>query len=94
VRTNNHVERANRKLRFDEKVRYKFRARRSLDRFLRLRLDVLARQPLTGGPPAADPRVQYQPSVPRAVVLLDAPSVGRRAEATGFTPPDGRGVLV
>jgi transposase-like protein len=43
VRTNNHVERTNRKLRFDEKVRYKFRSRRSLDRFLRLRLDRLAR---------------------------------------------------
>ena len=43
-RTNNHVERTNRKLRFDEKVRYKFRSRRSLDRFLRLRLDRLARQ--------------------------------------------------
>jgi hypothetical protein len=43
VRTNNHVERSNRKLRFDEKVRYKFRTRRSLDRFLRLRLDRMAR---------------------------------------------------
>jgi hypothetical protein len=43
VRTNNHVERTNRKLRFDEKVRYKFRTWRSLDRFLRLRLDRLAR---------------------------------------------------
>jgi hypothetical protein len=43
VRTNNHVERTNRKLRFDEKVRYKFRSWRSLDRFLRLRLDRLAR---------------------------------------------------
>jgi transposase-like protein len=43
-RTNNHVERTNRKLRFDEKVRYKFRTRRSLDRFLRLRLDRLASQ--------------------------------------------------
>jgi hypothetical protein len=42
-RTNNHVERTNRKLRFDEKVRYKFRTWRSLDRFLRLRLDRLAR---------------------------------------------------
>ena len=38
VRTNNHVERANRKLRYDEKVRYKFRSERALDRFLRLRL--------------------------------------------------------
>jgi hypothetical protein len=44
VRTNNHVERANRKLRFDEKVRYKFRSQRSLERFLCLRLDLLGRQ--------------------------------------------------
>lgn len=44
VRTNNHVERANRKLRYDEKVRYKFRSQRSLDRFLRLRLALLVRQ--------------------------------------------------
>jgi hypothetical protein len=48
VRTNNHVERANRKLRYDEKVRYKFRSERSLDRFLRLRLDLLAREALSG----------------------------------------------
>lgn len=44
VRTNNHVERSNRKVRFDEKVRYKFRSERSLERFLRLRLDLLAQQ--------------------------------------------------
>ena len=44
VRTNNHVERTNRKLRYDEKVRYKFRSQRSLDRFLRLRLGLLDRQ--------------------------------------------------
>ena len=44
VRTNNHVERTNRKIRFDEKVRYKFRSWRSLDRFLRLRLDRLSGQ--------------------------------------------------
>jgi hypothetical protein len=43
-RTNNHVERTNRTLRFDEKVRYKFRSQRSLERFLRLRLDRLGRQ--------------------------------------------------
>src|SRR5262249_57934418 len=29
VKTNNHVERMNRKLRFDEKVRYKWRRRKS-----------------------------------------------------------------
>jgi hypothetical protein len=54
VRTNNHVERANRRLRFDEKVRYKFRTQRSLDRFLRLRLDRLARLPLSAPPQPAD----------------------------------------
>jgi hypothetical protein len=54
VRTNNHVERTNRKLRFDEKVRYKFRAERSLDRFLRLRLDLLARQAATAATPPAN----------------------------------------
>jgi Transposase len=49
VRTNNHVERANRKLRYDEKVRYKFRTERSLDRFLRLRLGLLG-QPASERP--------------------------------------------
>jgi hypothetical protein len=44
VRTNNHVERANRQLRFAEKARYKWRSQRSLDRFLRLRLGLLAEQ--------------------------------------------------
>jgi hypothetical protein len=38
VKTNNHVERANRKLRFDEKVRYKWRRRRSVVRFVILRI--------------------------------------------------------
>jgi hypothetical protein len=42
VKTNNHVERSNRKIRFDEKVRYKWRSYRSLERFLRLRLGRLA----------------------------------------------------
>jgi hypothetical protein len=52
VRTNNHVERTNRKLRFDEKVRYKWRTRPSLDRFLRLRLDRLGQQPVRPAPGA------------------------------------------
>lgn len=39
VRTNNHVERANRKLRYYEKVRYKWRRRRTIVRFLILALD-------------------------------------------------------
>lgn len=39
VRTNNHVERCNRKLRFLEKVRYKWRRPRTLVRFLVLAMD-------------------------------------------------------
>jgi hypothetical protein len=39
VRTNNHVERANRMVRFLEKVRYKWRRRKTLVRFIVLRLD-------------------------------------------------------
>lgn len=39
VRTNNHVERCNRKLRYIEKVRYKWRQRRPLVRFIVLSLD-------------------------------------------------------
>ena len=38
-RTNNHVERANRSLRLLEKVRYGWRRRRTLVRFLALKLD-------------------------------------------------------
>jgi len=39
VRTNNHVERANRRLRFCEKVRYKWRRRKWVVRFVLLALD-------------------------------------------------------
>jgi hypothetical protein len=45
VKTNNHVERTNRMIRFDEKVRYKWRSYRSLERFLCLRLGRLALLP-------------------------------------------------
>jgi hypothetical protein len=41
VRTNNHVERTNRMFRFLEKVRYKWRRRRTLVRFVVLKLDDL-----------------------------------------------------
>jgi len=44
VRTNNHVERTNRMLRFLEKVRYKWRRRRTLVRFVVLKLDRIWRQ--------------------------------------------------
>jgi hypothetical protein len=39
VRTNNHVERTNRRLRFLEKVRYKWRRRKTIVRFVILTLD-------------------------------------------------------
>jgi transposase-like protein len=41
VRTNNHVERTNRMFRFLEKVRYKWRRRRTLVRFVVLKLEVI-----------------------------------------------------
>jgi hypothetical protein len=44
VRTNNHVERANRMFRFLEKVRYKWRRRRTLVRFVVLTLDGIWRE--------------------------------------------------
>ncbi len=65
VRTNNHVERANRKLRYDEKVRYKFRSLRSLDRFLRLRLDLLNRQLVSMQQPLADDPGKVGPGKPQ-----------------------------
>lgn len=50
VRTNNHVERCNRKLRYWEKVRYKWRRRRTLVRFVVLALDHWWTQVLPGKP--------------------------------------------
>ena len=53
VRTNNHVERCNRKLRYWEKVRYKWRRRRSLVRFLVLALDHWWKKVLNSSPTPA-----------------------------------------
>jgi transposase-like protein len=50
VRTNNHVERANRKLRYFEKVRYKWRRRRSIVRFILLTLHRWWREHPKGNP--------------------------------------------
>ena len=41
VRTNNHVERTNRMFRFLEKVRYKWRRRKTLVRFVVVTLDLI-----------------------------------------------------
>ena len=72
VRTNNHVERANRRLRFAEKVRYKWRKRRWVVRYVVLLLDVCWRQaaaqdqepdsqrspPQPDGQPGQEPKAQ------------------------------------
>ena len=56
IRTNNHVERANRKLRHYEKVRYKWRRRRSIVRFLLLAIHRWWREhPHYAEPPAPEP---------------------------------------
>ena len=44
VRTNNHLERTNRTFRLLEKVRYKWRSRRTLARFVVLTLDSIWRE--------------------------------------------------
>jgi hypothetical protein len=46
-KTNNHVERMNRKLRFDEKARYKWRRRKSIVRFILLRISRYVPKPRT-----------------------------------------------
>jgi hypothetical protein len=63
VRTNNHVERANRKLRFWEKLRYKWRRRKWVLRFVLLALDRWWRQAAAQADQAAqaDPAQQAVP---------------------------------
>jgi transposase-like protein len=52
VRTNNHVERANRSLRFAEKIRYKWRRRKWVVRYLVLAMDRCWRQAADSNRPA------------------------------------------
>ena len=52
-KTNNHVERMNRRLRFDERARYKWRSRKSIIRFLLLRLSRHVPRPTARQPPSA-----------------------------------------
>jgi hypothetical protein len=56
VRTNNHVERVNRRLRYFEKVRYKWRRRRTIVRFLVLALDRWRRRRTAGRQAQGDVR--------------------------------------
>jgi transcription elongation factor Elf1 len=67
VRTNNHVERTNRRLRYFEKVRYKWRRRRTIVRFIvlaidrwhkrRRRAETTSRRPKRASPPAQPNRL-------------------------------------
>jgi Transposase len=68
VRTNNHVERANRKLRFWEKLRYKWRRRKWVVRFVLLALDRWWRQAAQARQPGqtAAGRAQRPPGPSRA----------------------------
>jgi hypothetical protein len=54
VRTNNHVERTNRMFRFLEKVRYKWRRRKTLVRFVVLKLDEIWKDRTTAQASEAD----------------------------------------
>jgi Transposase len=63
VRTNNHVERTNRMVRFFEKVRYKWRRRKTLVRFVVLKLDEIWSR---WSPPKADRGPQRK--APRASI--------------------------
>lgn len=62
VRTNNHVERTNRMFRFLEKVRYKWRRRRTLVRFVVLKLDDVWRERLPDGRSATSSPSRSSPS--------------------------------
>jgi hypothetical protein len=55
VRTNNHVERTNRMFRFLEKVRYKWRRRKTLVRFVVLTLDEIGKDRSTAQAKEANP---------------------------------------
>jgi transposase-like protein len=74
VRTNNHVERLNRRLRFAEKVRYRWRKRKWVVRWVVLLLDVWWQQAsaATAATPRTMPRRQRSPPQQRA---------GRKKEA-------------
>jgi len=61
VRTNNHVERVNRRLRYFEKVRYKWRRRRTIVRFIVLALDRWRQRPVTACKAKSPQRKPRQP---------------------------------
>jgi hypothetical protein len=75
VRTNNHVERMNRRLRFAEKVRYRWRRRKWVVRWVVLLLDVWWQQRAGAAATAQATHAEEERSPPRQ------PAVGRRKAA-------------
>ena len=75
VRTNNHVERMNRRLRFTEKVRYRWRKRKWVVRWVVLLLDIVWQQAAT----AAIADKEAKPSRERSPPQLSATSEKRAA---------------
>jgi hypothetical protein len=65
VRTNNHVERTNRRLRYFEKVRYKWRRRRTIVRFVVLALDRWRHQRVANEDNATTPNRKPRGPLPR-----------------------------
>lgn len=72
VRTNNHVERVNRRLRYFEKVRYKWRRRRTIVRFVVLAIDRWYRQ---HGQHRAKPNVLRKPRRKPQTSTVDCPTM-------------------
>jgi len=68
VRTNNHVERTNRRLRYMEKVRYKWRRRRTIVRFVVLAVDRWWKKHTKnqGAKPTTMPNLEKNTIVPKA----------------------------
>jgi hypothetical protein len=62
VRTNNHVERTNRMVRLLEKVRYKWRRRKTLVRFVVLRLDLIWSRAAVATVETGSPQDQQRPA--------------------------------
>ena len=61
MRTNNHVERTNRLFRLLEKVRYKWRRRKTLVRFVVLTMDSIWKEQAAAQAKAADPSTTAKP---------------------------------
>ena len=97
-KTNNHVERMNRKLRFDEKVRYKWRSRKSIVRWVVLRISRHTPRGQSGNPldrrhPVRPRSLRVSPTRPRPPSPRrprpERQRRSRRSRGPGDTSPPG-----